>query len=341
MSKRKHRIFCSTWTAVILSVLVMGEPAYAGSLNANEQELMGIIRGTYTYQGVTYRVKAEYIRVAENYLLQDDVDCTDEQKQKAINRMFSSIQQGIDEGYLEPAFPQAVSGSSGGESENAGNGEADRANDSAGNASAGGAEAHESGTNDAESETSGDGDGSGGQSAETGEGAGTVSAGMTSETEETKHPILESLEAYAKRPLETLLSGSVQDGQALGAEAAHAVPEEHLSETGGTEQETGMETPESGAWETEQEDAKETSGLIQAEQTGGGFTGDSGKAAGGQETRAENSATMFYEKLTHAAWAVCGGMILGMAGLFAVSIRKHLLIIHHVRHAGRKRGRPG
>ena len=55
--------------AGILNLLALGEPAYAGSLNANEQELMAIIRGTYTYKGVTYRVKAEYIRVAEDYLL--------------------------------------------------------------------------------------------------------------------------------------------------------------------------------------------------------------------------------------------------------------------------------
>lgn len=92
--------------AGILSLLALGEPVYAGSLNANEQELMAIIRGTYTYKGVTYRVKAEYIRVAEDYLLQDDVDCTDEQKQKALDTMYSSIQQGIDEGYLEAVNPQ-------------------------------------------------------------------------------------------------------------------------------------------------------------------------------------------------------------------------------------------
>ena len=87
----------------------MGEPAYAGSLNANEQELMSIIRGTYTYKGVTYRVKSQYIQVAQDYLMQDNIDCTDEQKQKALNTMYSSIQQGIDEGYLEPAYPQVVS----------------------------------------------------------------------------------------------------------------------------------------------------------------------------------------------------------------------------------------
>ena len=99
------------WIAVsaLLAVINAGEPAYAGSLNANEQELMSIIRGTYTYKGVTYRVKSQYIQVAQDYLMQDNIDCTDEQKQKALNTMYSSIQQGIDEGYLEPAYPQAVS----------------------------------------------------------------------------------------------------------------------------------------------------------------------------------------------------------------------------------------
>lgn len=113
---------------VILLVVGMGEPAYAGSLNANEQELMGIISGTYTYNGVTYRVKPQYVQVARGYLMQDNIDCTDEQKQKAINQMYSSIQQGIDEGYLEPAYPQTVSAASGGE----GNAAAEAENGNAG-----------------------------------------------------------------------------------------------------------------------------------------------------------------------------------------------------------------
>ena len=94
---------------LMMSVLSLRGPVYAGSLNANEQELMSIIRGTYTYKGVTYRVKSMYIQAAQDYLMQDNIDCTDEQKQKALNTMYSSIQQGIDEGYLEPAYPQAVS----------------------------------------------------------------------------------------------------------------------------------------------------------------------------------------------------------------------------------------
>lgn len=107
MNRRKR--YGRTAALVLMSVLSLRGPAYAGSLNANEQELMSIIRGTYTYKGVTYRVKSMYIQAAQDYLMQDNIDCTDEQKQKALNTMYSSIQQGIDEGYLEPAYPQAVS----------------------------------------------------------------------------------------------------------------------------------------------------------------------------------------------------------------------------------------
>lgn len=107
MNRRKR--YGRTAALVLMSMLSLRGPVYAGSLNANEQELMSIIRGTYTYKGVTYRVKSMYIQAAQDYLMQDNIDCTDEQKQKALNTMYSSIQQGIDEGYLEPAYPQAVS----------------------------------------------------------------------------------------------------------------------------------------------------------------------------------------------------------------------------------------
>lgn len=107
MNRRKR--YGRTATLVLMLMLSLRGPVYAGSLNANEQELMSIIRGTYTYKGVTYRVKSMYIQAAQDYLMQDNIDCTDEQKQKALNTMYSSIQQGIDEGYLEPAYPQAVS----------------------------------------------------------------------------------------------------------------------------------------------------------------------------------------------------------------------------------------
>lgn len=78
-----------------------GGPAYAGSLNENESELVEIITGTYEYEGVTYKVKDLYIDMAIDYLMQDSIDLTNEQKQAAIQKMFSSVAQGISEGYLE------------------------------------------------------------------------------------------------------------------------------------------------------------------------------------------------------------------------------------------------
>lgn len=78
-----------------------GGPAYAGSLNENESELVEIITGTYEYEGVTYKVKDLYIDMAIDYLMQDSIDLTNEQKQAAIEKMYSSVGQGISEGYLE------------------------------------------------------------------------------------------------------------------------------------------------------------------------------------------------------------------------------------------------
>ena len=63
---KRARIYLWTAATILLACINMGEPAYAGSLNANEQELMGIISGTYTYNGVTYRVKPQYVQVARH-----------------------------------------------------------------------------------------------------------------------------------------------------------------------------------------------------------------------------------------------------------------------------------
>ena len=102
-------------TAMLFLASVQPLTAFAGSINGNEQELLNVISGTETYNGQTYRMKEEYIIQARAYFLQDDVDVTDEQKQKAIDTMYANIQQGIEEGYLipveeEPADRQEASG---------------------------------------------------------------------------------------------------------------------------------------------------------------------------------------------------------------------------------------
>ena len=89
-------------TAMLFLASVQPLTAFAGSINGNEQELLNVISGTETCNGRTYRMKEEYIIQARAYFLQDDVDVTDEQKQKAIDTMYANIEQGIEEGYLIP-----------------------------------------------------------------------------------------------------------------------------------------------------------------------------------------------------------------------------------------------
>ena len=84
--------------AYILYSLISAQAA----INGNEAELLAIINSTREYNGVWYQVAPEYRETARAYLDDPSIDCTDEQKQKAINQMFGSIQQGIDEGYLIP-----------------------------------------------------------------------------------------------------------------------------------------------------------------------------------------------------------------------------------------------
>ena len=99
--------------------LALVTPAYA-EINGNEAELLAIIGSTREYNGVLYQVSPQYQRAARAYLDDPSIDCTDEQKQKAINQMFGSIQQGIDEGYLIPVNQGAASGITSGSSSDVG-----------------------------------------------------------------------------------------------------------------------------------------------------------------------------------------------------------------------------
>lgn len=206
----KHTHICA-WIAVsaLLAVINTGEPAYAGSLNANEQELMSIIRGTYTYKGVTYRVKSQYIQVAQDYLMQDNIDCTDEQKQKALNTMYSSIQQGIDEGYLEPAYPQAVSPAANEAGESGGT-------DGAGNPTK---EGNPSGTNGTEGAEAGIGTETAESGSEGNESEGDESKGNEEPLETEPSPEILALEQYAGE----VLSAAGDEGEAPSQEMEGAM----------------------------------------------------------------------------------------------------------------------
>lgn len=108
----RSKLICT----IAAGLLLFPINAYA-SINGNEAELLAIINSTREYNGVWYQVAPQYREAARNYLDDPSIDCTDEQKQKAINQMFGSIQQGIDEGYLIPVSGgQTASGDSSGSS---------------------------------------------------------------------------------------------------------------------------------------------------------------------------------------------------------------------------------
>ena len=64
-------------------------PAYAGSINGNEQSIVSVINGQLEQDGVIYKVRQEYINSAISYLQQADVDLTAEQAQSVISEIYS------------------------------------------------------------------------------------------------------------------------------------------------------------------------------------------------------------------------------------------------------------
>lgn len=76
-------------------------PAYAGDINGNEQSIVSVIHGQFEQDGILYRVKQAYISSAMDYLQQDDVDLTPDDAQMVIDEIYSSVQTGVESGYLE------------------------------------------------------------------------------------------------------------------------------------------------------------------------------------------------------------------------------------------------
>ena len=77
------------------------KPAYAGSIHGNEQQIVYVINGQLDQDGVTYKVRQDYVNSDMSYLQQDDVDLTAEQAQSVISEIYSNVQTGVDSGYLE------------------------------------------------------------------------------------------------------------------------------------------------------------------------------------------------------------------------------------------------
>ncbi|MBU5331146.1 hypothetical protein KQI61_02980 [Anaerocolumna aminovalerica] len=86
----------------ILLFSIKQQVVYAGTLNEYETEVIRAARGQFESRGITYEVDSVYVDELIRYLMQDDIDITAEQRDKAISIMFDNVEQGVEAGYLIP-----------------------------------------------------------------------------------------------------------------------------------------------------------------------------------------------------------------------------------------------
>lgn len=88
---------------VIATFLSLSVTAYAGNINEQEQRLVNVVSVEVTHtDGKNYIADEVYVLRLKAYLSQDNVDLTEADADKAINKFYNSIQMGIDEGYMVP-----------------------------------------------------------------------------------------------------------------------------------------------------------------------------------------------------------------------------------------------
>ncbi len=80
--------------------------AYAGSLNANEQQIISAARGRFEYQGNQYKLDEAYINQLIAYLSEEGRDLSNEDKDTVLQSMNNYIETGVKEGYLVPVNGQ-------------------------------------------------------------------------------------------------------------------------------------------------------------------------------------------------------------------------------------------
>ncbi len=91
---------------IIMTVLMLAcaflpnQIVFAGEINSSEAGLIAAASGTFTYEGKTYKAGSAYVNSLTSYLSGDDVDLTAEQCQEAMNRMYASVAEGVERGYL-------------------------------------------------------------------------------------------------------------------------------------------------------------------------------------------------------------------------------------------------
>lgn len=90
---------------VCMGLLCGKQVVYAGGINGNEASVIAAASGTFEYNGKTYRAASNYLNALTIYLSEDDVDLDASQASEAISRLYGSIAQGVDAGYLYEVDP--------------------------------------------------------------------------------------------------------------------------------------------------------------------------------------------------------------------------------------------
>ena len=101
------RITAAVFVAVMMMLTGM-TAARAGDINGSESSIIAYASGTFTIDGVRYRVTSSAIGRLRAYLAQDNIDLSPSQASRAKSLISSNIRNGIDDGYLMAIDPVAT-----------------------------------------------------------------------------------------------------------------------------------------------------------------------------------------------------------------------------------------
>ena len=87
---------------ILLLSLGIARTAYAGSLNEYESELINAAQGTFKYNGMDYKLDKTYVNMALEYLMSDEVDLDQYDRDKLLSSMYDYVEAGVKDGYLVP-----------------------------------------------------------------------------------------------------------------------------------------------------------------------------------------------------------------------------------------------
>lgn len=93
---------------IFLVCLIQVSTVYAGTLNAYENEVIAEAQKVYELKGVKYKTAPAYINQLRDYFAADGMDLTAEQRDEVLQAAYSSIEKGVEEGYLLPVEGQST-----------------------------------------------------------------------------------------------------------------------------------------------------------------------------------------------------------------------------------------